>query len=150
MFIISVFELSSRVEEAVTALEIEGIPREGIKAVPMESRNESRKMFDSAHYSDNAISLALGFVMAVFGTFFGIIYGFSLYWGPILWGVIGAVTGFATGLGFCLLKAAIKKKNQRQACKPHAVIIVECQPEQKEKVTSILWTSAAMGVRCLG
>jgi hypothetical protein len=149
MFLLSIFELSSKVEEAVTALEIEGIPRDAIKAVSMDVRDENKKLFDSSHYSDNSTTLALPFALAMFGTFFGVVYGFQLYWGPILWGLIGAVTGFAAGILISLVKAKTQKSSQRLPCKPLVTVIVQCLPEQLEKVKSILWTNAAMSVRSL-
>ena len=75
--------------------------------------------------------------------------GDSYLLGPILWGFIGAVAGFAAGLAVGLIKAACKKKNQRQVSKPQVVVLVRCPPEQIEKAASILWTNAAMGVKSL-
>lgn len=149
MFLLSVFELSNAVEDAVTALEINGIARESIKAIPLESRNENRRLFDTAHYSDNTSTLAFPFILATIATIFGVICGFQLYWGPILWGFLGAIIGFAVGTIVSVVYAALKKKNQRKAVIPSVIVIVQCLQDQAECVKQILWANAAMGVSCI-
>jgi hypothetical protein len=84
------------------------------------------------------------------GTLFGSIFGFQFKWGPIIWGVIGAVSGGSVGLCISLIKARIKKRTQQNAHKENVVIMVNCETNQSQMVQDVLWSNTAMGVNTFG
>ncbi|MFX3625463.1 MAG: hypothetical protein ACE3JP_15890 [Ectobacillus sp.] len=148
MLIIATFEHSIFIELALTELEQKGITKEKILAVPLDKRSEPRQLFDTIHRAD-------GFSMldgaAVFGTCFmllGTIYGYVLAWGPIIWGIIGAVTGLL--LGF-LIKYIMMKKTRSGSRKitSEIVLLLRCEDYQLEMVQTILWNHMALGVSAL-
>lgn len=148
MYVISTFEHSQYVELAITAIQMKGIPRENILAVPMDKRAEEGRLFDSIHYSDGLSMFDVPFVLGAFFSLMGAIYGFVLNWGPVIWGVIGQAFGHAVGLIIKLL--ALKRENrQKSKIAPEVVIIIECQENQMEMVKDTLWTHYALGVRKL-
>lgn len=146
MYIISTFEHSIYLEKAVTAIQMRGIAKEDILAVPMDKRAEQRKLFDSIHQSDG---LSLMDLSAILGTIFmllGTIYGFVLKLGPIFWGLAGLVAGFVLGLSIKLL--IIRKSSRRQDNKKasEVVLIIDCVKEKAEMVADTLWNHHALGV----
>jgi hypothetical protein len=146
MFIFSLFELTGRIEEAVTSLEAKGIKKEAILAVPLNSRNESKAFFDTVHYSDSTSTMTLPLILAMMATLLGSIYGFQLKWGPILWALIGAFIGMGTGILISLTRWIVQKHRQKSVNKSNVILIVQCEQVMSEYVQQILWTNAAFGV----
>jgi hypothetical protein len=145
MFVIATFENSIYIELAITALEQQGISKELILAAPLDKRKELRGLFDTLHKSDG-FSLFDG--PAILGTclmLLGAIYGYVLEWGPILWGIIGALSGLLIGF---LLKLLILKKNKRGSnnITSEIVLMVRCDEHKWEKVEKILWDHFALGL----
>jgi len=145
MFVIATFENSIYIELAITALEQQGISKELILAAPLDKRKELRGLFDTIHKSDG-FSLFDG--PAILGPCFmllGAIYGDILEWGPILWGIIGAVSGML--LGF-LIKMLMLKKNKRGSknISSEIVLMVRCEEHKWEMVEKILWDHLALGL----
>jgi hypothetical protein len=145
MFVIATFENSIYIELAITALEQQGISKELILAAPLDKRKEMRGLFDTIHKSDG-FSLFDG--PAILGTclmLLGAIYGYVLEWGPILWGIIGAVSGLL--LGF-LLKMLLLRKNKRGSSKitSEIVLMVRCEDHKWEQVEKLLWDHFALGL----
>ncbi|PAE43454.1 hypothetical protein [Bacillus sp. 7884-1] len=145
MFVIATFENSLYIELAITALKQQGISKELILAAPLDKRKEMRGLFDTIHKSDG-FSLFDG--PAILGTclmLLGAIYGYVLEWGPILWGIIGAVSGLL--LGF-LLKMLLLRKNKRGSGKitSEIVLMVRCEDHKWEQVEKLLWDHFALGL----
>jgi hypothetical protein len=145
MFVIAAFENSIYIELAIAALEKQGIPKECILAAPLDKRKELRGLFDSIHKSDG-FSLFDG--PAILGTclmLLGAIYGYILEWGPILWGIIGALSGLLIGF---VIKMLLLKKNKRGSNKitSEIVLMVRCEDHKWENVEKILWEHLALGM----
>jgi hypothetical protein len=145
MFVIATFENSIYIELAITALEQQGISKELILAAPLDKRKKPRNLFDTIHNSDG-FSLFDG--PAILGTclmLLGAIYGYELEWGPILWGIIGAVSGLL--LGF-LIKMLMLKKSKRGSknITSEIVLMVRCEENKWEMVEKILWDHLALGL----
>lgn len=145
MFVIATFESSIYIELAISALEQRGVSKEKILAAPLDKRTEQRKLFDSIHSADG---FSLFDAAAILGTCFmllGAIYGYVLEWGPIIWGIIGALSGLF--LGFVLKLLIIKKTKQgTKWIASEIVLMIRCEDEQWEKVESILWENHALGI----
>lgn len=146
MYVFSVFEQSLRLEMAVTELQLKGVPKEAILAVPLDRKNEDVMLFDTAHSSDSTSMLALPMILGMILSLFGAVIGFQLAWGPILWAVIGAASGFLLGLGIRLIIAMINKQKFNSQNKTGVILLIRCETEQSEMVKDILWSNTATGV----
>jgi hypothetical protein len=145
LFVIATFENSIFIELAISALEQNQISQEKILAAPLDKRSEPRQLFDTIHREDG-LSMFDG--AAILGTclmLLGTIYGYVLNWGPIIWGIIGAVSGLLAGF---LIKMIILKKNQRGNKKitSEIVLMIRCDDNQWETVEKILWENQALGM----
>ncbi|MBD8070590.1 hypothetical protein [Bacillus sp. PS06] len=144
----SSFEHSTHLEMAITALEEKGISRENIFAVPLESRHKAQKYFDTMHYADGVSFINKGTGFATAFSVIGASRGFVLKWGPIYWGLIGAVTGFILGILIDLLmKKVLKKtKQKRNNNGTEVILIIDCDRNQEKMIEDILWHHLALGV----
>ena len=146
MYVISTFEHSKYLELAITAIQMKGIKKENILAVPMDKRGEDRVIFDSIHGSDGVSLLDIPAILATILGIFGSIYGFVLAWGPLFWGLIGIALGAI--LGLIIKFSTTKKYNNRQSALKNSevVLIIECRDDQLEMVKDTLWAHYAFGV----
>jgi len=146
--IFATFEHSSQLELAISSLEHAGVKKHKIFAIPLSNLKEERKLFDSIHRSDGVSLVSKG---AALGTAFAVIgasLGFSLKWGPIYWGLIGAFSGFVLGLCIDIVINKVLKKQQRLLRGKHSevIIIVECAEQEGDQVEKILWQHFTLGV----
>lgn len=148
MYIVATFEYSNHLELAISDIERMGVPKYKILAVPLDKRVEKARMFDSIHRSDGVSILDVPAVCATIFMLLGVIYGFQLAWGPILWGIIGLITGILIGLFIKLFNRtrqahapASKKKDQTEV-----VLMINCKEEQVERINDILWEHNAFGI----
>jgi hypothetical protein len=146
MQVFATFEHSMYLELAISKLEENDIT--DIFAVPLDNRQEEQKLFDSLHRSDGTSFISKGMILAVLFSVVGASRGFVLEWGPIYWGLIGAVSGFIIGFGIDLLIHLIKNKNRSMIKGKHSevILIIECENSQAQQVEKILWDHLALGV----
>lgn len=148
MQVFSTFDESTYLELAISLLEQQGIKQEDIFAVPLNNRQEKRKIFDTLHRSDGISLIDLAMALATAFSVVGASVGFILALGPIYWGIIGAIIGFLLGFGIKLFIIKIVKKKQRLLRGKHSevILIVECEGTKAELVEDILWKNLAIGV----
>lgn len=146
MLVIATFENSMFIELAITALEQQNISKEKILAAPLDKRTEPRQLFDTIHRAD-------GFSMfdgaAILGTclmLLGAIYGYVLEWGPIIWGIIGAVSGLLLGFLIKLLLLKKGKGSKNKNITSEVVLMIRCDDHQWETVEKTLWDHEALGM----
>lgn len=147
MYVVSTFDHSAYLELAITAIQMKGIKKENIMAIPIDKKGEQASQFDSIHSSDGLSLFDLPAILSCIFCIFGGIYGFILKWGPLIWGLIAIAIGSI--LGF-IIKLMLTKKynNDRQKDKTgtEVVLIIECIEGQLEMVKNILWSNKALGV----
>ncbi len=148
MQLYSTFENNAYLEIAISTLEKKGIMKENIYAVPLDNREEERKLFDTLHRSDGTTFIDVGLALATAFSVVGASIGFELAWGPIYWGLIGAFLGFLIGLAIRLFTEFVLKKKKRLLKGKHAevILIIECEATQSELVENTLWGHYALGV----
>ncbi|HEX7064701.1 MAG TPA: hypothetical protein VF199_06505 [Bacillales bacterium] len=148
LYIFATFDHSTYLELALAAMEENGIHREKILAVPINRRNPKKRLFDTIHSSDGVSLLDSGMALATAFSVIGASYGFVLKWGPIIWGLVGAVAGASIGiLGSLILYWRKHSKEKRIGKKAtEVIIIIDCQPEQRAMVEDTLWDYLAYGV----
>lgn len=139
MLIIGIFEQSIELEQALAEIENSSIPREHILVTFMD--NDPKKNNFRAH-SPHAFEI--GISMATGCSVIGASIGFVLTWGPIIWGLIGAFIGFGIGLSaYYLVK---KGKTQKKSTNREVTVIIQCNKEQAQHITNILWNYQALSV----
>lgn len=146
MQIFATFDHSTYLELAIRELEQNGFS--DIFAVPLDSRTEEPKLFDTIHRSDGISLINKGLFLAVIFSVIGASRGFILEWGPIYWGIIGAVGGFLIGflIDLMIIKVKNRKKKLRKGKRSEVILIVDCKEEDGSQVEKILWNYTAIGV----
>ncbi|CAG7640795.1 hypothetical protein PAESOLCIP111_04173 [Paenibacillus solanacearum] len=145
MYIVSTFEQSIYLELVITAIEQKGISKNKIMAVPLEKRKQARAMYDSLHRADGVSMIDLAAILGTCFMLLGTVYGFVLAWGPIIWGIIGAVTGITIGY----TAKWIWLKRQQYQTKPvsaETVLIIHCDEKEGDMLEQLLWEHLALGV----
>ncbi|NNV07238.1 hypothetical protein [Geobacillus sp. C56-T2] len=145
MIVVATFENHLFVELVISALREKGVPPHHLFAVPLDGRPEPPQLLDTIHRADGLSFLDLA---AIFGTCFmllGSIYGYVLTWGPIIWGVIGAVVGISFGL---LLKWGLNRNTARRQTNRRAeiVLLIRCDETQWPMIERLLWNHHALGL----
>ncbi len=145
MMVIATFENSIYIELAISALEQKGIPKDKIFAVPLDKRQEPKQIFDTIHQSDGVSIFDAGAILGTCFMLLGAIYGQVLAWGPIIWGIIGAVSGIVLGIGIKLFIFR-KKQFSRKKIVSEVVLMIRCDSHQWDVVERILWENTAIGL----
>lgn len=150
MYIFATFEHSINIELAISALEKKGIPKDKIIAAPLDKRKTPRQLFDTMHRSDGYSMIDLAAVLGTVFMLLGAIYGYVLTWGPIIWGIIGALFGLISGF---IIKFLILKKKSQEDVKPvtksiisEVILLIHCEENQGNIVEQILWNHYALGL----
>ncbi len=146
MYIVSNFVHSIHLEAAVKTLEKENIPKSSILAVPLDKQDDDRMLFDRTHAADRLSLIDFPIILAALLSLFGLIYGFELHWGPVLWALIGTGAGFGIGLLIKLLMVKRSSKAAKLTKSPEVVLLIECEDSQTAMVQDILWSHGALGV----
>ncbi len=145
MYVVSTFEQSVKIEMALTSIQMKGIPKDHILAVPLDTRAPVPMLFDRLHSTDSRSMLDIPIILAALFALFGLIYGFLLTWGPVMWALIG--TGFGFGLGLIIKLLTIKREEKKQTKKLSTVVImVCCRDDQLQMVQDAMWAHSALGV----
>lgn len=142
--IIATFEHSPFVEIVIHEMEKIGVPKENIVAMPLENLKASTHILDSLHSVDGRSLLDGAMLGGTIGMVLGSIYGFVLYLGPIIWGLLGLIGGFTLGL---LIEIAISKGQLKlfSPKKSEVIIQVTCNDTLQEQLIKILKSGKAMG-----
>lgn len=149
MYVIATFESNVFLELAITELEQQGISAKDIMAVPLEKDVTSRKLFDTIHRADGVSVFDAAAILATVFMLLGAIYGYVLKWGPILWGVIGALFGALLGLAIRILlikRNSPEKLRGSRIRSSEVVLLLQCERYSWETVERILWDNLALGV----
>ncbi len=147
MYVVASFHYCMHTEIALAKVEELGIKKEHILAVPLEIRGESRQIFDTIHHADGISLFDGGAILGTICMVLGVIYGFILSWGPIIWGLIGLGGGFLLGFLLDLLFSKFKHSRERRNDKNAELYLMVYCPEQKvDEVKKVLWDHLALGV----
>ncbi|TLS51365.1 hypothetical protein FE782_14710 [Paenibacillus antri] len=147
MYVVSVFEHSLKLELALATLEEARVTASDILAIPLRKPCPNRSL-PVDPYNTDGFNLFPVACVATVSMLLGTIYGFLLYWGPILWGMIGLVAGIALGIvveRFAKKTRAIRKHRIHHA---DVVLLVNCNGDEakQERVARILADHHAIGV----
>ncbi|HZG75554.1 MAG TPA: hypothetical protein VEZ72_06815 [Paenibacillus sp.] len=146
MHVIASFHYSTYIEIALAELEQQGIERERLIVVPLETRPWGRAMFDTIHRSDGESVLDAGMALGAAVSVVTASLGMTLEWGPVYWGLIGAASGFAVGFAIDWSLSRRRRRRARQKKAGEVVMIVHCEPNEADRVADALWRHQALGV----
>lgn len=159
MFVCGSFAYNFHLELAISELEKKGITGDAIAAVLMDSRVEERKILDTIHRADGISSFDAAALLGTFCMLMGAIYGFVLQWGPIVWGLLGLLTGAMLGflgdLGISRIRfpksrpSSQGRGNAKEKQISQVFIIVECDSPQIQTVKEVMWDNLALAVGTL-
>ena len=146
MYIIPTFDYSVNLEKAITSIQMKGVKKEDIFAVPVDKANEKINLIDTIHHSDGVSLIDLACILGAIFMIFGSIYGFVLKWGPIWCGLIGLSLGFSTGfiMKLILLRKYLKRKKSTK--ETEVILMVECKESLMEMVMDTFWSNHALSV----
>jgi len=148
MQIFATFEYTMFLEIAITELESKGITT--IYAVPLDLRKKEPQLLDSIHRADGLSFIDKGMILAFMFATVGASKGFVWPGGPIVWGIVGAIVGFAMGLILSWVVYLLKRhKNQseiKKGKKGDVILVVTCEDGQASVVEDILWDHRALGL----
>lgn len=147
MHVIASFHYNLHTELAVTGLIEKGISQDEIFIAPLEVKGEERKLFDTIHHADGVSIFDGGAILGTAFATLGVIYGFVLKWGPIIWGLLGFAIGFVIGATIDYFIGKIRhSKGRRPESISEIIIIVNCSPNQVDMVKDYLWNHLALGI----
>lgn len=152
MYIIATYNHSLQLEIAITQLEENGISRDRILAVPLRQQHHTFHVFDSIHDSDGVSVLGGALAFGTFAMVLGTIYGFILYWGPIVWGLISFFCATSLWLAGSIIYRKSKESQTTAQAIPSGnhcgdvVLIIRCEQPQVAFVKEVLISSMAQAI----
>ncbi|MFA4886388.1 MAG: hypothetical protein WC601_11555 [Desulfotomaculaceae bacterium] len=151
MYLVASFHYCLHTEIAIAKVEELGIKKDQIFAVPLGKRGETRNIFDTIHHADGVSLFDGGAILGSACMVLGVIYGFVLAWGPVIWGLLGLIGGFLVGflldITFSKIRHSKESRNDKDA---ELFLIVHCEQHQVEQVKKTLWDHLALGVAVFG
>ncbi|MBY7144055.1 hypothetical protein KFZ56_13565 [Virgibacillus sp. NKC19-3] len=143
MYVLASFKLNKDLERVIAELEYLDISRKNILALPL-AKTVGQETQTCYHQRSFEIMPILGTIIMLFGT----IYGFILYWGPILWGLIGLGVGVLIGSFMDMLRIkrmrSIHKKNDTLT---EVFLLIHCSnKDQAQQVKRVIWKWSPVGV----
>lgn len=145
MLIMAAFHLSLEMEEALLILEKDGVERRSIMVVPLYTEQEGESGFSERSDWVQA-SFEAGMALGTASAVVGISQGFIREWGPLIWGLITAISGFAVGFGLCALFHYRLWRKLTPGRHPEAMVVIRCQDEEISRIRTVLWRHRALSV----
>ncbi|MCX7710862.1 MAG: hypothetical protein N2484_13575 [Clostridia bacterium] len=148
MYIVSVFNYSLHLEMAITALEQEGIDNFRMLSIPLKPLGRNSKKLEQLTHSDGITPIDLSAIFATILMLFGVIYGYILAWGPILWGLIGFFSGALLGYLYHIFYKGGSNFPGSHPKHPNAdvILLVNCDPLKADSVMHLLEVHNALGI----
>jgi hypothetical protein len=145
--LISTFEYSSNLELAIGEILKIGVEKKDVFVIPLDQRAETARIFDSLHKADGKSYVDLASIIGTIGMLLGVIYGFLLPGGPILWGLIGLIAGMIIGflLDYFFFGRKSKRINTRKK-QAEVLLLIVCPDYLMGRIESIIWDNFALGV----
>ena len=142
------FKPSFALELGLNRLKEKGFIDQKLIVVTLENVPPARQTLLDSMYRNDGMSLLDGIaISASVGMVLGVIYGYSVYIGPIALGLIGAFTGGVSG--FIIDRAIRRKKNEQTTPSSGEIIVaVNCNSEGEASVAERIFVennAVAMG-----
>jgi hypothetical protein len=148
MLIVATMDHGVELELLITDIEQLNVPKNKIhvslleKINVTESTNTLRIAEKGIQYSFIDLSMSIGTVLAIIGA----IYGYSLQWGPIIWGLIGFFTGVTISyIPYKMANSNLKSK-EKQDKEPEVLLFIECENHLQKNIKELLMNYCASGM----
>jgi hypothetical protein len=138
MYIFSSFDHGAFLEIAIADLTRIGLTRQNILAVPLNKTTRKISVFDRMYRSDGVSILDGAALLGTVCMLLGVIFGSILYWGPIIWGLLGLIAGAGVGLAADWLVTTRTSRQDTRSNPIPVVLLVRCEEAQAETVEKIL------------
>lgn len=149
MYIFAAFEQSALLEIAISDLTRLGLTKKEIFAIPIQRTMRKVSVFDKVYSADGFSVLDGAALLGTIGMLLGVIFGSILYWGPIVWGLLGLLAGATVGLAIDWFITTRKNRMDKQSNPIPVLLIIRCENNQAEIVEKILEEHQALGLaRC--
>ncbi|WP_442598741.1 hypothetical protein [Neobacillus sp. D3-1R] len=148
MYIVASFQHSKEIEMALADLSLMGLSKSNVLVLPLDKRLGISKTFDSSELTDRETLFDIAAILGMIFMLLGSIYGFVLKWGPIIWGLIGLVTGISIGflIKFLYIKRKQSNRSQKLPNAPDIIVIIHCEEYQVDRAKDVLWENNALGL----
>lgn len=145
MLVIGIFPNDMGAAQALIDMVNAGIGKDRLLVVPMDASAEEAKNVAFNPIAGQS-SVEVGIAVATACAVVCISRGFVLPWGPIVWGLIGAIGGFA--IGFFIHQSLMKRRRTgiRIDRASELTVIVECAESERQTVLDALWNNNALSV----
>lgn len=144
MLVIGTFEHSLELEQVLAILEEGGVPRRRMLVTPLDTDGPSSLRCSGSPSEAYSRGVEAGMALATACCVVGTSIGFSLAWGPIVWGIAGGFFGFIVGLGFFVVIR--KGKPPRPEKLPEVTVIIQCPESQSTSIVDVMWQYGALSV----
>ncbi|RAP76016.1 hypothetical protein DL346_11360 [Paenibacillus montanisoli] len=146
--IISTFEHSIEVEQALAVLEEIGVERSSIMTVMMDNNDERIDKSATSHPNKKTMAFEFGMATATAMSVFGISFGFIAHWGPLIWGLLAAGAGFFAGYTITRLMQSryFKQVFRVKERLPEIAVLINCEENRFHDVQRVLWEYEALSV----
>ncbi len=143
LIIVSLYKQNIQLEWALEQLHQLGIAPQDVMVTPLsgtEKQQFKRTLVCTRSMMD------IPFVIGTISMLLGCIYGFLLYLGPIIWGLIGLICGIAAGLGVEWLIRLGSLKQQMKLGQTYVLVWFQCVDTLYEAVVPLLESSQGFSV----
>jgi hypothetical protein len=148
MLIVSTFEHSLELEQALAVLESPIYRGMYIAAVPMSTVPGNPLVFASEASDQLENAFGIGMAGATACAVVGTSCGFALDWGPLLWGLLSAVCGFI--FFFSIYRIFFEPRSRERRLKasrvPEVTVIIRCADDKCTEICQVLWGNKAITV----
>lgn len=147
MYVTASFEHTIMLELVISELEQKGISEDQVCAIPMNAPKKERQLLDTIHCADGLSMFDVATALGTTFMLFGVMWGYMLAWGPIIWGLIGLFLGGVMGFAFKYIYYRMYAQKQPRTGKTtEVVLIVSCQKSEAEMVEKVLAGHLALSV----
>lgn len=144
MLVVGTFANDRGVLQALLDIERAGIGKERLLVVAMDASPDEALEWTNPMAGHSAAET--GIAVATATAVVCISRGFATAWGPIVWGLIGAAGGFATGFALNRLFVRHRRSRIRRSKASELTVLVECEEAERLRVVSALWNNEALAV----
>lgn len=146
MYVFASFEQGALLEIAISDLTRDGFSNKDILVVPLRKTSRKITVFDKIYRADGFSILDGAAFLGTVCMLFGVVFGSVLYWGPIIWGLIGLALGAIVGLALDWIITTRKNKTDNRNNPIPVIVLIRCEDIQAEAVEKILAEHQALGI----
>ncbi|WP_284644134.1 hypothetical protein [Paenibacillus silviterrae] len=138
MYLVSTFHHSFEVELLLNRMEEAGVTRQNIMVLPL-NQDEWRVNRISATSTGGSNILDIPLAIGTATMLLGVIYGYVLYLGPVLWGLFGLVGGTLGTLGVVsIAQRKSKKHGKKSRGGSEILILLRCDPSEERMLKELI------------